>query len=59
MEILKNIKGLTELDDCEQRNINGGESVWYHLGNALGRGYKLLAEALENPPNTPCANTYK
>lgn len=59
MKTLKNIKGLTELDTCEQVKINGGESLWYHLGYALGKGYNFIAEALDNPPNTPCANTYK
>ena len=57
MKILKDIEGLTELNACEQRKITGGESPWYYLGYALGRGYRFLADALETPSNSPCVNT--
>ncbi len=56
MKTLKNIEGLTELDICEQRSINGGESLWYYMGYAFGRTVKLVSDALDGSPNTPCAN---
>jgi hypothetical protein len=45
MKKLQNIDGLTDLNVHEQRAINGGESLWYYIGYALGKGYTLLAEA--------------
>lgn len=59
MKTLKNIEGLIELDVYEQRKISGGESLWYHIGYALGKGYRFISEALDNTPNPPCASTYK
>ncbi|MEJ7694630.1 hypothetical protein [Daejeonella sp.] len=48
MKTLKNIHGLTELKVSEQTKISGGESLWYHLGYALGNGYRFISDALSN-----------
>lgn len=59
MKTFKNIEGLTELSVCEQRKISGGESLWYHIGYALGMGYRFISDALDSTPNMPSATVYK
>ncbi|WP_170878410.1 hypothetical protein [Daejeonella lutea] len=54
MKTLKNIDGLTELDVCEQRKINGGESLWYYLGHAIGKTYRYVADSLGNSCDCSC-----
>ncbi len=59
MKTLKNIEGLTELNNCEQSKISGGESFWYYLGSALGTTYKFISDALDNPPSLQSSTVYK
>ncbi len=56
MNVLKKIDGLTELDVCEQRKINGGKSLWYHLSYAWSNGAEFILNAWNNTTNQPSAS---
>ncbi len=44
MKNLKMVNGLQELDVREQSEINGGESLWYHIGAFLGRTARFIED---------------
>ncbi len=48
-----------ELSHQELLDINGGETLWYWGGYVVGRAYRFVEGALENPPNLPSASVYK
>ncbi|MGV3685413.1 MAG: hypothetical protein ACO1NS_07300 [Daejeonella sp.] len=44
MKNLKMVNGLRELNVREQAEINGGETLWYHIGAYLGRTVRFIED---------------
>ncbi|MBC7758683.1 MAG: hypothetical protein H7069_07505 [Phormidesmis sp. FL-bin-119] len=47
MKKLDNVMGCEEISSNEMMSINGGESLAYWLGYALGRATRAVQDALE------------
>ncbi|WP_411275176.1 hypothetical protein [Daejeonella sp.] len=47
MKKLDSIMGCEEISQREQMNINGGESIAYWFGYALGKATRTIQDALE------------